>query len=91
MTSEELEELHEIAEALRNASYLDDTELGEWWSGISSIASSVVDFGSEEFQAAYLAEMRKELKRLKEEFVIEETVVMEPITRRELRFREKCE
>lgn len=90
MTSEELEELHDIAEELRNASYLDETELGEWWNGISSIASSVVDFGSEGFQAAYLAEMRKELKRLKEEFVIEETVVMEPITRRELRFREEC-
>jgi len=61
-------EHHKKVKKLEEASAMLCDELGEWWGKLADLNRRCGDCGSDEFQAAYKAEVSREHERLKYEF-----------------------
>lgn len=74
--------LYELAEELNDAAELCNDECGEWWAMLAVMWPRVRDAASNEFEEAYKKELRREHKRFKDEFRIEEETETQTVTYR---------
>ena len=76
------DDLYNMADELSDAARLCHDECGEWWTLLSDMWPRVCDAASDEFEEAYKKELRREYKRFKDEFRIEEVTETQTITYR---------
>lgn len=77
-------QLDEKLEIIKQASQLEETELGEWWHALCNLHPRVMDGASEEFREAWEKEIDLEFQRVISEFKIVERTETREYTYKEL-------